>query len=48
MCGVCIFLLFKHHKKVKKLLQPLRLEIPDHYQEVHIHILELSFHWDEV
>ncbi|NP_001348086.1 interferon gamma receptor 2a precursor [Sinocyclocheilus rhinocerous] len=33
MCGVCIFLLFKHHKKVKQLLQPLRLEIPDHYLE---------------
>uniref|UniRef100_A0A671R2J7 Interferon/interleukin receptor domain-containing protein n=1 Tax=Sinocyclocheilus anshuiensis TaxID=1608454 RepID=A0A671R2J7_9TELE len=33
MCGVCIFLLFKRHKKVKQLLQPLRLEIPDHYQE---------------
>lgn len=33
MCGVCIFLLFKHHKKVKKLLQPLRLKIPDHYLE---------------
>ncbi|KAK2911765.1 hypothetical protein Q8A67_003898 [Cirrhinus molitorella] len=32
-CGVCIFLLFKHHKKVKKLLQPLSLEIPNHYQE---------------
>lgn len=33
MCGVCIFLLFKHHKKVKQFLQPLRLEIPDHYLE---------------
>ncbi|XP_026112444.1 interferon alpha/beta receptor 1 [Carassius auratus] len=33
MCGVFIFLLFKHHKKVKPLLQPLRLEIPDHYLE---------------
>lgn len=33
MCGVCIFLLFKHHKKVKDLLQPYRLEIPDHYIE---------------
>ncbi|XP_026067160.1 interferon gamma receptor 2 [Carassius auratus] len=33
MCGVCIFLLFKHHKKAKQLLQPLRLEIPHHYQE---------------
>ncbi|XP_073696736.1 interferon gamma receptor 2 [Garra rufa] len=33
MCGVCIFLLFKHHKKVKRLLQPLSLEIPNHYQE---------------
>lgn len=33
MCGVCIFLLFKHHKKVKKLLEPLRLEIPDHFLE---------------
>uniref|UniRef100_A0A8C1PV32 Interferon gamma receptor 2 n=1 Tax=Cyprinus carpio TaxID=7962 RepID=A0A8C1PV32_CYPCA len=33
MCGVCIFLLFKHHKKVKQLLQPFRLEIPDHYLE---------------
>nr|AMT92201.1 cytokine receptor family member B6 [Ctenopharyngodon idella] len=34
MCGVCIFVLFKHHKKVKELLQPLHLEIPDHYLEV--------------
>ncbi|XP_050965062.1 interferon gamma receptor 2 isoform X3 [Labeo rohita] len=33
MCGVCIFLLFKHHKKIKKFLQPLPLEIPRHYQE---------------
>ncbi|XP_043100422.1 interferon gamma receptor 2 [Puntigrus tetrazona] len=36
MCGVCIFLLFKHHKKLKQLLQPLRLEIPDHYREFFI------------
>ncbi len=48
MCGVCIFLLFKHHKKVKNLLQSFLPEIPEHYQEVHIHILELSLHWDEV
>ncbi|ROL51362.1 Interleukin-10 receptor subunit beta [Anabarilius grahami] len=34
MCGACIFLLFKHHKKVKQCLQPLHLEIPDHYLEV--------------
>uniref|UniRef100_A0A8C1K7M7 Interferon/interleukin receptor domain-containing protein n=1 Tax=Cyprinus carpio TaxID=7962 RepID=A0A8C1K7M7_CYPCA len=33
ICGVCIFLLFKHHKKAKQLFQPLRLEIPHHYQE---------------
>ncbi|XP_077087703.1 interferon gamma receptor 2 [Siphateles boraxobius] len=34
MCGICIFVLFKYHKKVKKLLQPIKLEIPDHYREV--------------
>ncbi|XP_048045062.1 interferon gamma receptor 2 [Megalobrama amblycephala] len=34
MCGACIFVLFKHHKKVKQCLQPLHLEIPDHYLEV--------------
>ncbi|XP_039505810.1 interferon gamma receptor 2 [Pimephales promelas] len=34
MCGVCIFVLFKYHKKVKQLLQPIQLEIPDHYREV--------------
>lgn len=34
MCGICIFVLFKHHKKVKQCLQPLQLEIPDHYREV--------------
>ncbi|XP_056089348.1 interferon gamma receptor 2 [Rhinichthys klamathensis goyatoka] len=34
MCGICIFVLFKYHKKVKQLLQPIQLEIPDHYREV--------------
>ncbi|XDV20324.1 hypothetical protein PO909_025673 [Leuciscus waleckii] len=33
MCGICIFVLFKHHKKMKQLLQPVQLEIPDHYRE---------------
>ncbi|KAK7164955.1 hypothetical protein R3I94_003365 [Phoxinus phoxinus] len=34
MCGICIFVLFKYHKKVKRLLQPVQLEIPYHYREV--------------
>ncbi|XP_067294360.1 interferon gamma receptor 2 [Pseudorasbora parva] len=34
MCGVFIFILIKHHKKLKRCLQPLQLEIPDHYREV--------------
>lgn len=34
ICGICIFVLFKYHKKVKQLLQPIQLEIPDHYREV--------------
>lgn len=46
MCGACIFVLFKHHKKVKQCLQPLHLEIPDHYLEVHFHILSFLINWE--